>query len=330
MTTEYHIFNQLKETTEQTAKNRYRVTSLPGRLHKLGASVECYPKFFVVTCDHTMMQNLNAELLSVEYNMLCNIIEGASVVEGKRFTIITLRSENEQLQKMFIDVFLMMLDTLPQKPTNMLLASKIENLLSIFSKLKRRPVHKLQGLWAELLLIEQSIHPTTVARAWHAQPDSKYDFTMGGDKVEVKSTQGENRTHRFSLDQLNPSASSRLLVCSVIVRESAKAASGLSVFDLYDSICLKISDSETRLHLNEVFAETLGSDYYAAQNKFFDYTEACDRLMLFDYTDIPKIERALVPDHVTEVKFSSDLSHLTDVRDKGYDGSDSELFNSIF
>lgn len=330
MTHEFEIYQQMRESSVQSSEDHYQVRSLPGRLHKLGASDEGFPMFFIVTSDHVMMQNLNAELLSVEYNMLCNIIDGDVVQEGLRFTIITLRSTNEQLQKMFIDVFLMMLDSLQQTPSNLMLASKIESLLSIFSKLKRRPIHKLQGLWAELLLIEQSADPTAVARAWHAQPESKYDFTMGGDKVEVKSTQGEQRIHRFSLDQLNPSENSRLLVCSVIVRESAKADSGLSVFDLYDSINYKITDSEVRMHVNDVFAETLGSDFYVAQKKYFDYTEACDRLALFDYREIPKIDRENIPEHVAEVRFSADLSHLTDIRERGYERGDSELFNALY
>ena len=31
-----------------------------------------------------------------------------------------------------------------------------------------------------------------------------------------------------------------------------------------------------------------------------------------------------------EVRFSSDLTHLKDVRDEGYDKGKSELFNSLF
>lgn len=330
MNTEYHIFCKLRETADNTKENHYRVVSLPGRPHKLGVTDEGYPKFFIDTCDNQAMQNLNAELLSVEYNMLCNIIEGPKIEEGKRFCIITLNSENDQLQKMFIDVFIMMLDTLPPQPSNMLLASKIENLLSIFSKLKRRPEHKLQGLWAELLLIEQSVNPSVTAKAWHSQPDSKYDFTMGGDKIEVKSTKGENRVHHFSLDQLNPSGNSVLLICSIIVRESARATDGLSVFDLYDRVSQKISDSETRIHISEVFAETLGSDYFVAQKKYFDYIEGCDRLALFEHTDVPKIDKTQVPEHVTDVRFLSDLSHLLDIRTKGFERGNSELFNALY
>lgn len=330
MNTAYQLYNQIQQFSEKNIENHYHVVSIPGRLHKIGISEEGFPKFFVLTSDNNMMKNLNAELLSVEYNVLCNIIEGDVVLDNQYFSIITLRSDNEQLQKMFIDVFLMMLDTIPSKPTNILLASKIESLLSIFAKLKHNPVHKLQGLWAELLMIEQSKDPTIVSKSWHTMPNSKYDFNLGGDKVEVKSTQGENRVHHFSLDQLNPSHNSRLLICSVIVRESAQGVKGFSVFDLYDRISQRIIDSEVRMHISEVITETLGSDFYVAQKKYFDYVEACDRLVFFDHIDIPKILKEDVPEHVTEVRFSSDLTNLIDIREKKYDIEDSELFNSLF
>lgn len=330
MNTAYQLYDTIRKFSEKTIENRYHVVSLPGKRHKLGISEEGFPKFFVVTSDNNLMQNLNAELLSVEYNVLCNIIDEGTVFDDQHFTIITLRSDNEQLHKMFIDVFLVMLDSLPQEPSNIQIASKVENLLSIFAKLKRRPIHKIQGLWAELLLIEQSKEPTTVACAWHALPDSKYDFTMGGDKVEVKSTSSEERKHHFSLDQLNPSPNSRLLICSVIVRESALAENGLSVFDLYDRIIQKVSDSNVRIHISEVIADTLGSDFYAAQQKHFDYIEGCDRLALFDYNEVPKIFRDSVPEHVSEVRFTADLTHLKDVRIVGYDKSDSDLYNAIY
>lgn len=325
------LFEDMQNYAAVSDESRYRVVSLPGLLHKLSCSEEGFTKFFVVASEGgNMMKNLNAELLSVEYDTLCNIVEGEEHVDSQRFTIITLRSDIEQLQKMFIDVFLMMLRTLPQKPTKIAIASKVESLLSIFSKLKKRPTHKLQGLWAEMLLIEQSPNPTIVAKAWHSTPESKYDFTMGKDKVEVKSTTSENRIHRFALDQLNPTPNSRLLVCSVIVRESAKDENGLSVFDIYDSISHKISSDETRLHVYDVMIATLGSDFYVAQKKYFDYSSACDSLALYESADIPKIDKTNIPEHVTEVKFSADLSHLTDAREKGFNRDDSSLFQALY
>lgn len=325
------LFEEMKNIAVVSDEKRYTVLSLPDMPHKLGCSEEGFPKFFVMASEvNSMMRNLIAELLSVEYDTLCNIVEGGVQIDNIRFTIITLRSENELLQNTFIDIFQMMLKMLPPKPTNLMIASKVESLLSIFSKLKKRPIHKLQGLWAELLVIEQSADPSIVAKAWHSTPESKYDFTMGRDKVEVKSTSGENRVHRFALDQLNPTANSRLLVCSIITRESAKDEKGLSVFDLYDCIDHKISSDEIRLHVYNVMIETLGSDFYTAKKKCFDYSTACDSLSLFDHTDIPKINKTYIPEHVTDVKFSACLSHLTDARDKGFDREDSTLFHALY
>ena len=325
------LFDHVHSNLEPTEENRYRVVSLPDMPHKIGCSEQGYPKFFVVTSDHSsMLHNLNAELLSVEYDMVCNIIEGNQCIDSERFTIITLRSENEQLQSMFVDVFFMMLGLLPHKPTNLAIAAKIEQLLSIFSKIKKKPLRKLQGLWAELLIIEQSIDPVTMARAWHSQPEAKYDFTMGQDKLEVKSTSGENRIHRFSFFFLNPAESSRLLIASVITRESAKDQNGLSVYDLYDSISQRIKDDETKIHVYDVMVDTLGSDFNIARRRFFDYSEACDRLAYFDHIDIPRILKEHIPPLVTEVKYSADLSHLTDVRDKGFDRGDSILYYALY
>ena len=330
METTCNLYDKIRELSVLPEENRYHVVSLPNKFHKLGISGEGYPKFFVITSDNSVMQNLNAELLSVEYNVSCSIIEDNIAFDNQSFTIITLRSQNEQLQRVFIDVFLLMLDSLPSKPSNMILASKIENLLSIFAKLKRRPIHKLQGLWAELLLIEQSKEPTIVARSWHASLNAKYDFSLGGDKIEVKSTQSENRIHHFSLDQLNPSINSRLLICSIVVRESAQGEMGFSIFDLYNRIIQRVDDSEVRIHLYEIIADTLGSDFFDAQKKFFDYVEACDSLALYNYVDVPKINKDMVPDHVTEVRFTSNLSFLEDVREGSYNKDNSELFNAVY
>ena len=316
---------------EPKSDNRYRVVSIPNMLHKLSCSEEGYPKFFVETSDHsTMMHNLNAELLCVEYDVPCNIIEGEQVVDNLRYTIITLLSTEETLQRMFLDVFLMMLRSIPPKPSNPLIASKIETLLSIFAKLKKKPIHLLQGLWAELLVIEQSKDPLTTAQAWHSLPDSKYDFTMGRDKIEVKSTMSEQRIHRFSNAQLNPLGNSRLLVASVIVRESAKDQNGLSVFDLYDSIALKINSDTVKMHVYEVIADTLGNDYNNGRKKYFDYSEACASLAFFEHTDVPKIDPSAIPMLVTEVKFNSNLNNLSDIREKGFDRGDSSLFNALY
>ena len=291
--------------------NKFNVSPIPGMKHKIGKSDEGYPKFFVLTdVGKSIYTNIIGEFLSVEYCVECNLIEESGQNTDAIYSIITLRSNDDHLQQIFIEVFLLMLSTLPEEPTVYDIAIKIEGLLSIFSSLKRKPIHKIQGLWAELLIILLSKNPSVVAKAWHNSPGAKYDFTMGTDKIEVKSTSSETRKHKFSLDQLNPMESSRLLVASVIVRESAKDENGLSVFDLYDKICECVSDIEIRIHIYTVIVDTLGSEYDKANDVYFDYASGKDSLAYYDYKDIPHILKCNVPEYVSEVKFVSDLTHI--------------------
>ena len=224
-----------------------------------------------------------------------------------------------------------MLNKMPHTPSRRELSIEVENLITIFSALSNPPKKKIQGLWSELLVIEQSSHPETLINAWHSSPTAKYDFTMGRDKVEVKSTSSEERIHKFSLDQLNPSPNSRLIIASTIVRESAEAEDGLSVKGLYNKICERVTAINSRLRLYTVIAETIGTDLAKLESVYFDYTSAVDYLGYYDSKEIPHIDKANVPEFVTDVKFASNLSHLTDVRnpESHFEYSSSPLFKSL-
>jgi len=314
----------------QIESEKYSVLSIDGMKHKVGKSAEGYPKVFVRTLiTKSGLHNLNGELFSVEYNVDCSLIDDENETTDALFSIITLRSDKETLKKIFFDVFTMMLITLPEEPKDVDLAIKIEGLLSIFSSLKRKPIKKIQGLWAELLVIERSKKPEIVAKAWHNSPGAKYDFTMGADKIEVKSTSSEERIHKFSLDQLNPSKSSRLLVASVTVRESAKDDNGLSVNNLYDNICKMIKDIDVRMHIYTIITNTLGEEFEKADSIYFDYVSGKDSLTYFDYIDIPKIAKDNVPPFVSEVKFNVNLSHIDDIYKRGLKFDENTLLGLV-
>lgn len=316
----------------EVQKDHFTVIAIDGMKHRLGRSLEGYPKFFVHTNNSaSTVQNVIREILSVEYNIPCVLIDNEGNTQEDSFSIITLRTQEASLQSYFVEIFTMMLKKMPETPSRRELSIEIENLITIFSALSNPPKKKIQGLWAELLVIERSAHPEILINAWHSSPTAKYDFTMGRDKVEVKSTSNEGRVHRFSLDQLNPSPNSRLLIASTIVRESAQAADGLSVKDLYNKICKKVSEIDCCLRLYTVIAETIGTDLAKLDNIYFDYTSAVDYLAYYDAAEVPHIDKAYVPEFVTDVKFASDLSHLTDVRnsESNFDYTTSPLFQSL-
>lgn len=310
----------------------FPVVPIGNSFHKLGISKEGFPIFFARTSiSQSAIQNIVREILSVEYNVPCKLIDNAGKTQDDTFCIITLRSHDATLQSYFIDIFSLMLSRLHPMPSNRELAIEIENIITIFDSLSKPPKKKLQGLWSELLVIERSSNPRTLIETWHSITSAKYDFTSGRDKIEVKSTSGEDRTHKFSLDQLNPSPNSRLLIASVIVRESGNASDGLSVKVLHDRILERISDTNARIRLFSVIADTLGTDIRKFENVCFDYTSAVDSLEFYDYHDIPRISKKDVPDIVSDVHFSCNLNGLTDVRNKEsvMDLESSTLFKSL-
>lgn len=316
--------------SQKTENGRFTVLSIEGLPHKLGATREGYPVFFVLMeAQGSAVQGIIREILSVEYNVSCSLVDDGKDEQEGVFAIITLRSTDLSLQADFIEIMLLMLRKISPTPSNRELSGEVENLIAIFDSLSAPPRKKIQGLWAELLVIEQSLEPELLVKAWHSLPSAKYDFTLGEEKIEVKSTASEERIHRFALDQLNPSPNSKLLIASVFVRESGRATSGLSVKDLYFRIRNKVS-ADSQLHLYTVIAETIGNDVAKLETICFDYTTAVDFLEFYDYRDIPRIAKSDIPDQVTEVRFASNLNGLDDVRKKAStDWSNCPLFRSL-
>lgn len=319
------IIKRFREITASANSGVVNVIDIDGSPHKLGLSAKGYPMFFVVTSENQFpTHNIEREFLSVQFDLPCTIVLENQDKRDNKFTIITLKNENIDLQNSFIEIFILMLHKLAPDTTKRNLSIELENLITIFSALSLPPKKKVQGLWAELLVIEQSSNPELILSFWHTEPNSKYDFSNGRDKIEVKSTSSEERLHRFSLDQLNPSANSKLLVASTIVRECAQSETGLSVFDLYNRIIERVSDNEMRLHCYTIIAETLGDSLTKAKKVFFDYVEASDSLAFFNSSSVPKIDKFTIPENVTDVKFMSNITHVTPMSRK----NDSELIDS--
>lgn len=324
----HQIFQQMDSFTSND--NHFDVMSLPSMQHKIGKTEEGWPKFFIKTTDSkSAPHNIKGELLWVEYNVDCTVVDENQNQIDARFAIATLRSDDESLQRIFLEIFMLSLVTMPSEPTDQELSIKVEGLLSIFSSLRKAPIHKTQGLWAELIVMDRSKDVELLVKAWHNSPSAKYDFTKGEDKIEVKSTSSEERLHKFSLDQLNPTDSSNLMIASVIVRESAEDDNGLSIMDLYYKLCKKINVIDIRIHLYSAIINTLGNEYDKALNIYFDYSQAKDSLAYFEYTDVPRPLKKDIPPMVSGVSFYSNLSGLDDIKKKGKSYSSDSLYNSL-
>ncbi len=324
-------FTSIEKKDEES--DTYKVISVDGLQHKLGKSSEEFPVFFVkVDESNWTPANVVREFLIVEYNKLCRFCSDDSQTEDEdKYVVIMLRSKEQTLQESFIEIVNLMLHKLQPVPTNKELATEVEKLITIFSALSKEPIKKMQGLWGELLLIERSRYPETLIGAWHSSPTAKYDFTLGRDKIEVKTTSSENRIHHFSLDQLNPSDNSRLLIASICVRESGNGNGGLTVGELFHKICEKVKGANEQIHLYEIMAKTIGKDISKLNNISFDYVEACDSVKMFLAEDVPHIDKATIPPMVSDVKFTSNLTNIQDIHetDKVGEYKKSDLFAGV-
>lgn len=321
----YKVFLDLQHRDSQN-QDYVIVESVPfSNYHKIGISSDGYPLFFVKCEEKETSINLNLELISVIFSQECSIKEKETLF-NENYTIVLLKTLNRDLQQYFTDVFSIILQQIRPIPTEKELYREVRKVIDLFSTITKPPLKSIQGLWAELLVIEKSLVPEYLINAWHVSPSDKYDFNDGKDKLEVKSTTKPKRIHRFSIEQLNANKSSGLLIASTFVIETG---TGKSILNLRDNILSKISDIKVQFRLNEIIYKTIGNEYEKLGEIFFDYQQASDSLSFYDNKDIPSICIKTIPSEVTNVSFDCDLSNIPTTLDKGYVYQDSMLFKSL-
>jgi hypothetical protein len=143
--------------------------------------------------------------------------------------------------------------------------------------------------------------------AWRPKDSSRFDFSTGDIRLDVKTASGRARAHTFSHDQCNPPPGTVAFVASLFVERSA---SGLSLQELVRGIeALAGNDSDLVMKLHEIVAETLGNALQEALNTQFDAKLAASSLHFFDLRAIPAI-RGDPPPAVSDIHFRSDLSGM--------------------
>lgn len=321
----YQIFKDLLDKPVEAGC--YAADSIPfARQHKIGVSSEGYPMFFIQASGKENALDITLEFIKVLFNRTCRLIENNEIQEMKGYAIISISASNVDYQKYFIDVVCILLHELPKNVTVKILKTELMKIANLFSNLNKPSKKTLQGLWAELFIIEQAKSPEYLLMSWHTSPNDKFDFNDGKDKIEVKSTRTVRRIHKFSLEQLHPNVNSNLLIASVFVIETGH---GKTIFDLKDSICKKVSNFELQYRLNEVIVQTLGRDFDKVNDISFDYQQAFDTLAFYDFQDIPSIATENIPKSLSNIYFDCDLSAVRTIKDKHFDINVSSLFKSI-
>jgi hypothetical protein len=326
MKTVFNIFQELKDELPANGDS-FVIASLPSmKNHKIGITKKDQPIFFI-KCDNTAKSktlDTNLEFISVQFNRQCQLINQKKKTEEGIYTIILLKTDIEYLQEYFIKIVDVLLRNLSDSPLLKDLKIEIDKLINLFSKFTKPPLKTIQGLWAELLIIEQSVNPEYLIQSWHNSSSDKYDFNDGIDKIEVKSTLKSRRIHSFSIEQLTPNKNSQLLIASIFTIETG---TGTNISALIENIENRIKDNNLSFRLNELAALTLGKDFEKSFDVYFDYQFALDSIQFYRSTDIQTIKQNNIPSNIMNVRFDCDLSNLKTVDKKGIK---SKLHNSLF
>jgi hypothetical protein len=241
----------------------------------------------------------------VSYGVPCAISHPDGQQEEGTFTIIKCSSADPSLFPHFLQILSPIITTLGATPTAAAVRRAISGLVDLFQALTSPAKKSIQGLWAELLVIRGATDPVALVAAWHGLPVERIDFLSGQQRIEVKSSSSRRRVHHFSLVQLTPPASARLIIASMFVEP---VGGGLSLRRLSDDIRASLaSDPVLLTQFDAVFYATLGASWSDAMDECFDLELASASLQFFDSAHIPKIDGP-IPTTVNDVRFTSDIS----------------------
>ncbi|WP_417832859.1 PD-(D/E)XK motif protein [Terasakiella sp.] len=321
----YNIFQKLKDTGH-SANSLITVKDIPGfQQHKIGISKSGLPMFFIATQDKDgSALDINLNLIKVQFQKVCELYNQKGEIQKGVYSIVSLQTDTDALIRYFIHTVFYLIKQLGDTPSFVQIKIELNNLVNLFRKLNKPSKNSIQGLWTELLFIEQANAPEYLINSWHKSKTDRYDFNDGIDKIEIKSTSKAERIHRFSNNQLASVKNTLVIIGSTYTIETGN---GINANDLIESIFAKISDQLYIRKVNEIVADTMGDKIDQIYEFFFDYNFAINSIMYYNVTDIPTIDCNSIPSEITNLKFDCNLTKVKGIDEKSID---SRLLQAIF
>lgn len=295
-----------------SSKDSFYVDSISENLeHRIGVTEKGQPVFFIKTTQpYKNFLDVNLDMIRVSFNQNCELIcKPQEKVKGIYSTVI-LKSESEDMIDYFLNSIALLVQNLGNNPTISKVKIEIDKLINLFKHFKKPPKNTIQGLWSELLFIEQSGDIDYVIKSWHASKNDRYDFNDGKDKVEIKSTSKNERTHRFNQVQLSRTNGFSVFVGSLY---SIETNMGKSINDLFMRIKSNTKDQDLIYKINLIISNTLGRDLERMYDVFFDYSLAISTKEFYNSNDIPNIEKENIPTQISNIKFDCNLDGIEKV-----------------
>lgn len=322
------LFDNLRQPSENE-DFQFSAIAIPEYTnHRIAKDKSGNPTLLLSNVNETtraMATNLRLQNVLVLYDVNCKIQQGEVPIE-KCFTAVCYIGSNMSLKRYFLKLCSTLIEHLGNTPTQEDIRREITKFTELLRLAIEPQIKTIQGLWAELFLIAESKSPSHLIQYWHSIPEEKFDFNNGEERLEVKSSANENRTHSFSLDQLNSPTGTRTLIASLFVKQTS---AGRSIDELVNQISNRLtSDIHYIEKLQMQVALTLGKAIQNSMSLRFDYEFAKDSLLFFNAEDIPRIDIKTILPYVSAVRFESNISAIQPTNIRGLPNNGS-LFDSI-
>jgi hypothetical protein len=257
------------------------------------------------------LSSIDLEHININHGNKCVVKGENRIIYEGIFTIIRLKNADVRLQEYFFRVIIPIIDGLPILPIYQDVSRAVTTVAELFRNISFPSRKTIQGLWGELFIIARSKSPELLIESWHSNPDNIYDFSYDNQRIEIKTTSRDTRTHYFSYDQLNPPNNIGALIVSMQV---IRSINGYSVNDLVDKIRKVINQDQDRIQrLNYIIGATIGSNWRLLEDVKYS-TEAAEKSILYyRHSDIPTVSSP-IPIGVSEVHFKADLSFCKSIK----------------
>ncbi len=250
---------------------------------------------------------IRLENLEVRHRVRCKIFADGQAIPIASATLISCLSDDTRLQAYFVQALGGVLSTHSGTEDPAALGPMLEGLSELFQAVSSEPASTAQGLWAELALIHDAADPVSAVKAWHSEVDDLYDFSLGTERVEVKSSSDKTRCHHFRLEQVDSPACIRVFIASMLLD---KAGRGLTLGELWDRCRDRLAASpQLQVKLDALCFRALGKHWHRWRETGYDHARAIASLAFFDVRSVPKPSTPM-PAGVSEVRFVADLSSV--------------------
>jgi hypothetical protein len=227
----------------------------------------------------------------------------SNVREIKTCATISFRSLS-QASALLLDV---LVETAVETRDIILVAELTQDFIELFTPARSLSPEEVLGLFGELFVIWSSADRETMARSWHQRERDQYDFALENDRLEVKTTRGPERRHRFSSNQIPPREGLRLAVVSILTDE---VSAGASVKDLFDDVVEGLGMGATARNITKHFTRIFQRGEDLCSNTLFDLKQAQNTLKLYDGFSVPFLE--LTPG-VVSAKWEADFTNAKEL-----------------